>query len=99
MPTLTIRNLAPDVIERIKRYAQENGRSMEQEARDALSRRFATRNAILDQIEADWQTLPYKPSAAKVQEWIANARKGRPGTVAAMDKVIKARKRRQGGKP
>jgi plasmid stability protein len=98
MPTLTIRNLPPDVVERMKRHAKENGRSMEQEARDALSERFTSRNAILDRIEARWETIP-RLSAAEVREGLAIARKGRASVNAAVQEAIKAHKKRRGGKP
>ena len=99
MPTLTIRNLSPDVVERMKRYARQRGRSMEQEARDALSHRFAPRNAILDQIEASWETLPYRPSEAKVKEWITAARRGRPSVAAAVQRTARTHKKRHDGNP
>ena len=99
MATLTIRNLPSDVVERLKQHARQNGRSMEQEVRDILSHRFASRNEILDLIEASWETLPSKPSAAKVDEWIASTRKGRPGVNTAVKEAIKVHRKRQGGKP
>jgi len=98
MSTLTIRKLPPDVVERLKRRAKQNGHSMEQEARDILGHRLTSRNEILDRIEARWKTLPAPPPASKIDEWIANARKGRPGVNAAVQEAIKAHPKRQGGK-
>jgi len=97
MPTLTIRNLPPDVVERMKRHAKENGRSMEQEARDALSQRFASRNAILDRVAARRETLP-RISGAEVRKVCASARRGRASVNAAVEESIKAHKKRRGGR-
>ena len=97
MPTLTIRNLATDVVERMKQHARENGRSMEQEARDALSDRFASRNAILDRIAARRETLP-RISDAEVRRVCATARKGRASVNAAVEEAVKTYKKRRSGK-
>jgi plasmid stability protein len=99
MSTLTIRNLPSDVVERLKHHARQHGRSMEQEVRDILSHRFASRSEMLDRVEASWSALPGKPSAAKVDAWIANARGGRPNVNAAVKEVLQRRTKRQGGKP
>ena len=42
MAAITIRNLPDDVVEALKQRAQKNSRSMEAEARDALTRLAAS---------------------------------------------------------
>ena len=44
MPTITIRNLEEQVKQRLRVLAAENGRSMEAEARDILTRETLARN-------------------------------------------------------
>ncbi len=75
MPTITIRNLPTEVVARLKICARLQGHSMEQEARDILTRRLASREAVLDEVQARWDQLS-PPSAQEVQGWIQAARLG-----------------------
>lgn len=74
MPTLTIRKVPRAVIARAKKAAAQSGRSMEQEIRDLLERRYAPRRDILKAIRASWRELP--PSSAKeVARWVETGRR------------------------
>ena len=77
MPTLTIRNLTPEVMERLKERAKRNGRSMEQEAREILGQRLATRTELLFEMRSLWPEITAPPSANDVDSWIEAGRKGR----------------------
>lgn len=73
MTTLTIRNLPDDLIERLKEAAAHNGRSMEQEVRDLLARRYASRDAVVQRMRHRWPVLP-APTAQQVEQWIDHGR-------------------------
>lgn len=77
MPTLTIRNLSPEVVERLKERAKRNGRSMEQEAREILGQRLAARSELLSEMRSRWSEITAPPSAKEVDSWIETGRKGR----------------------
>jgi plasmid stability protein len=76
MATITIRNLSPEIVENLKALASRNGRSMEQEAREILAYRLASRSSILDAIQAKWEEYA-PPSAQEIQDWITAGRRGR----------------------
>jgi plasmid stability protein len=73
MATLTIRSLPEELVERIKLVAGKAGRSMEQEVRQLLEQRYASREEVLRRIEERWSRLP-KASAAEIETWIAEGR-------------------------
>ena len=75
MSTLTIRNLPPGVVERLKLRARRNGNSMEQEVRDILGGSLVSRDEILDRIEARQASWPSRPSAEKVRQWVESSRR------------------------
>lgn len=77
MATLTIRNLEPDLVKRLKIRAKQNGRSMEQEAREILGQRLASRGEVLSEMRAYWSEIPNPPSASEVDGWIRQGRRGR----------------------
>lgn len=52
MATLTIRNIPPEVLDRLKHAAARNRRSMEEEVRQLLQQRYADRLDVLRAIEA-----------------------------------------------
>jgi plasmid stability protein len=62
MPTITVRNVPPKVVQSLKMLAKRHNRSMEQEVRDLLEGYVVERRAILDQIEAGWQSQTRRPS-------------------------------------
>ncbi len=74
MPTITVRNVPPKVVESLKALAKRHNRSMEQEVRDLLAGYVAERGAVLDQIEAGWQAQARRPTADEVDAWLAVGR-------------------------
>lgn len=74
MPTITVRNVPPKVVQSLKALAKRHNRSMEQEVRDLLEGYVVERRAILDQIEAGWQTQTRRPTATEVDTWMAVGR-------------------------
>lgn len=74
MPTITVRNVPPKVVQSLKALAKRHNRSMEQEVRDLLEGYVAERGAILDQIEAGWQAQARRPTADEVDAWLAVGR-------------------------
>ena len=68
MAALTIRNLPDAVVERLKKTARTNGRSMEQEVRELLEERYAARNEITARIRKRWKTFPVTASD-EVESW------------------------------
>jgi plasmid stability protein len=73
MATLTIRSLSEELVERIKLAAGRSGRSMEQEVRQLLEQRYASRDEVLQRVEKRWQGLP-KATAAEIAAWAAEGR-------------------------
>ncbi len=74
MPTITVRNVPPKVVQSLKALARRHNRSMEQEVRDLLEGYVAERRAILDQIEAGWQVQTRRPTAPEIDAWLAVGR-------------------------
>ena len=74
MPTITVRNVPPKVVQSLKALAKRHNRSMEQEVRDLLEGYVVERRAILDQIEAGWQRQARRPTATEVDTWMAVGR-------------------------
>jgi plasmid stability protein len=73
MPTLTIRNMDQEVVDRLKAQAQEHGRSLEAEVRDILttaSRRLTRKQFIelADRIAAMTPDVPQTDSAELLRE-------------------------------
>jgi len=74
MPTITVRNVPPRVVQSLKALARRHNRSMEQEVRELLEGHVAEREAILDQIEAGWQAQSRRPTADEIDAWMAAGR-------------------------
>lgn len=74
MSTITIRNLPPELVERLKDRAGRQGHSMEREVREILGYHLMARGELLDQVQARWPQLPYPPSADEVAGWIKGSR-------------------------
>jgi plasmid stability protein len=74
MPTITVRNVPPRVVQSLKALAKRHNRSMEQEVRELLEGYVVERRAILDQIEAGWQAQTRRPTAAEIDAWMALGR-------------------------
>jgi antitoxin FitA len=73
MATLTIRNIPDDVVERLKKAALNNGRSMEQEVRTLIESRYRAKEEVLRRIEERWKDLP-KASPEEIDSWIREGR-------------------------
>ena len=74
LATITVRNVPPKVVQSLKALAKRHNRSMEQEVRELLEGYVAERRAVLDQIEAGWQTQARRPTASEVDAWMAVGR-------------------------
>lgn len=74
MPTITVRNVPPKVVQSLKALAKRHNRSMEQEVRELLEGYVAERRSVLDQIEAGWQAQTRRPTASEVDAWMAVGR-------------------------
>lgn len=72
--TLTIRNVPMRIVRGLKSLAKRRGQSMEQEVRDLLEVHVAERSSVLQQIEASWDRLTRRPSAAEIDSWISAGR-------------------------
>jgi hypothetical protein len=68
MGTLTIRSLPEKVIQGVKISAELNKRSMEQEIRELLQRRYGPRSEVLLRIRNRWKVLP-RAEANEVEQW------------------------------
>ena len=74
MSKLTIRNVPVAVVRSLKALARRRGHSMEREVRELLETYVSERRSVLDQIEAGWSRQTGRPTADKVEEWIASGR-------------------------
>jgi len=70
MPTITVRNVPPKVVQSLKALARRHHRSMEQEVRDLIEGYVAERRAVLDQIEAGWSKQARRPTATEIDAWM-----------------------------
>jgi antitoxin FitA len=71
--SVTIRRLPDDLVARIKAAAAAHGHSLEQELRDTLAARYATRREILDTVRQRWEHLP-EVTAADIDAWLDTGR-------------------------
>jgi len=74
MGTLTIRSVPDEDIEGVKASAQLHHRSMEQEVRELLQRRYGPRSDLLRRIRARWETLP-QTDASELEQWCEKGRR------------------------
>ena len=74
MATITIRNLPDDLVKRIKSIAKSKGHSMEQELRELLKARYASRSQILNKARQRWSNLP-PVDPEELKKW---KKEGRP---------------------
>jgi plasmid stability protein len=74
MAALTIRNIAPKVVRALKRQAERNQRSMEQEAREIIASQVGDRASAVEQIKRSWAAQKRAPSAQEVESWIGEGR-------------------------
>lgn len=74
MATLTIRNLSDELIQRVKTAAEHNHRSMEQEVRELLQRRYADKEQVLARLRERWEQLP-SASPDEVERWREEGRR------------------------
>ena len=74
MGTLTIRSLPEEVIQGVKTSAELHNRSMEQEIRELLQRRYGPRSEVLRRIRKRWDALP-RTEANEVEQWRQKGRR------------------------
>jgi len=74
MATITVRNIPEEILGNLKRTAERNGRSMEQEIRELLHERFMTRAEVIARIRARWSAIP-PVSTQEADSW---RNEGRP---------------------
>jgi plasmid stability protein len=74
VPTITVRNVSPKVVQSLKALAKRHNRSMEQEVRELLEGYVVERRAVLEQIEAAWKRQARRPTAEEVDAWQAVGR-------------------------
>lgn len=74
MGTLTIRSLPEEVIQGVKTSAELHQRSMEQEIRELLQRRYGPRSEVLRRIRNRWEVLP-RTEANEVEQWRQKGRR------------------------
>ena len=74
MGTLTIRSLPDEVIQGVKTSAELHNRSMEQEIRELLQRRYGPRSEVLRRIRNRWEVLP-RTEANEVEQWRQKGRR------------------------
>jgi plasmid stability protein len=74
VPTITVRNVSPKVVQSLKALARRHNRSMEQEVRELLEGYVAERRAVLEQIEAAWKRQARRPTGEEVDAWLAVGR-------------------------
>ena len=70
MATLTVRNVPPKVVKKLKTLARRNRRSMEQEVRAVLEEHVGDREALLEQIEHAWAQQARRPRATEIDQWL-----------------------------
>ncbi|MBE9063512.1 hypothetical protein [cf. Phormidesmis sp. LEGE 11477] len=68
MASLTIRNLPDEVVQRIKTLASMKGHSMEQEVRELLETRYASKSEAIQRIRQRWSALP-ETTPQEVDSW------------------------------
>lgn len=74
MPKLTVRGRPDELIAHIKEAARAHNRSMEQEVRAALARRYGNREAMIQRLRQRWPDLP-DTDAADVRHWRGTGRR------------------------
>lgn len=68
MATVTVRNLDPNVVERIKQTAKLRGISMEQEIRMLLESTYAPKDRVAERVRTRWNKLP-AVTAEEIDAW------------------------------
>jgi plasmid stability protein len=75
MATLTIRNVSPRVVARLKKRARENGSSMEAQVRGILEEQVVDHLSAVEQIEQAWRDQARPTTAEEVDRWIHEGRR------------------------
>jgi|SRR5690606_34884931 len=73
MAAVTIRNLSDEVVEALKKRAKRNGRSMEAEIREALTRLAADddpRSGLEERLDREYGRGRWYTTAAEVSAWL-----------------------------
>lgn len=74
MPTITIRNVGPELLSALKDLAKHNQRSMEQEVRQILEHVVLDRLSACQQIEDAWSRQERSTHAQEVDAWLRESR-------------------------
>ena len=74
MATITIRNLAPEIVEALKAMARRNQHSMEQEVRGILETVAVDRASACRQIEEAWKNQSRSTTPEEVDAWVRASR-------------------------
>ena len=74
MATLTIRGLSEDVLEALRRLAERNGRSVEDQVRRLLAEVATDRLSACELIELAWKRQARQPTQGEVDAWVRESR-------------------------
>jgi plasmid stability protein len=74
MATLTVRNLGDDVLAALKKLAEMNGRSVEDQVRRLLAEVATDRLSACELIESAWSRQARAPSPDEVSQWLRESR-------------------------
>jgi plasmid stability protein len=74
MATLTVRNLGDDVLAALKKLAEMNGRSVEDQVRRLLAEVATDRLSACELIESAWRRQARAPSPDEVNQWLRESR-------------------------
>lgn len=66
MPTITVRNVAPKIVQSLKALARRHNRSMEQEIRELLAGYVAERRAVSTRLRPDGTSRHDAPRPPKL---------------------------------
>jgi len=78
MPTITIRNLSDDIVNRMKASASRHGISMEKEIRKTLTTHYMIKEEVIQRIH-DRQAKYPRPEAKDIEDWIEKGRETEHG--------------------
>ena len=74
MATITVRNLPDAFVKALKKLAERNHRSMEQEVRNMISHYVMDRHSAMKRIEASWKENKKQLDASRVERWIKQSK-------------------------
>jgi len=74
MATLTVRNVPDSVVSALRRLAEAQGRSVEEQVRRILAETAIDRAAACDVIEAAWDRQSRPTTPGEVERWLRQSR-------------------------